>query len=28
MTNARQDRLRSGQYTGQSYSQTTRVQGG
>lgn len=27
MTNARQDRLRSGQYTGQSYSQTTRVQG-
>lgn len=28
MTTARQDRLRSGQYTGQSYSQTTRVQGG
>lgn len=27
MTTARQDRLRSGQYTGQSYSQTTRVQG-
>jgi len=28
MTTARQDRLRSGQYTGQSYSQTTRIQGG
>ena len=28
MTTARQDRLRSSQYTGQSYSQTTRVQGG
>lgn len=27
MTTARQDRLRSGQYTGQSFSQTTRVQG-
>jgi hypothetical protein len=27
MSTARQDRLRSGQYTGQSYSQTTRVQG-
>lgn len=27
MTTARQDRLRSGQYTGQSYSQTTRIQG-
>jgi hypothetical protein len=28
MTTARQDRLRSGQYTGQNYSQTTRIQGG
>lgn len=28
MRRPRQDRLRSGQYTGQSYSQTTRVQGG
>lgn len=27
MRQPRQDRLRSGQYTGQSYSQTTRVQG-
>lgn len=27
MSTARQDRLRSGQYTGQSYSQTTRIQG-
>lgn len=27
MTTARQDRLRSGQYNGQSYSQTTRIQG-
>ncbi len=27
MTTARKDRLRSGQYTGQSYSQTTRVLG-
>ena len=27
MTTARKDRLRSGQYTGQSYSQTTRIQG-